>query len=171
MNKIKKGKLFFYEQTTLIGFFFLFILIGKLLDLKILNFIIIPGIISFLAYNLLKTKLVNIEVEKLSIENEKYSEKIEEISFKSSEKAKKLIYKYFIFIYLYYIEFNLLGFPNIFLLTFFIVVFSFILTYIKVKNSKYELYKNKVLYGFFIILFLIPIINKIIHYIRSIKGV
>lgn len=168
MEKLKKGKLFFYEQTSLIGIFLLMIFIGKILNFKILNLIIIPGIISLFSYFLLKTKLIDIEKEKLSTKNE---ENIKEIYIRSSEKAKKLIYKYFILIYLYYIEFNLLGFPNIFLLTFFIIVFSFILTYLKAKKNKYDIYKNKFIYAFFIILFFIPIINKIICYLSNIKGV
>lgn len=167
MEKLKKGKIFFYEQSSLIGIFILIILLGRLLNLKILNFIVVPAIISFLAYHLLKIKLVNIEIEKLNIKEENYNEKIEEINNIYSEKAKKIIYKYFINIYIFYIEYSILEIPNIFLLGFLIVTFILILTYFKTKKTKYYKYKNTFIYGFFTILFFIPIINKIVKFINK----
>ncbi len=167
MEKLKKGKIFFYEQSSLIGIFILIILLGRLLNLKILNFIVVPAIISFLAYHLLKIKLVNIEIEKLNIKEKNYNEKIEEINNIYSEKAKKIIYKYFINIYIFYIEYSILEIPNIFLLGFLIVTFILILTYLKTKKTKYYKYKNTFIYGFFAILFFIPIINKIVKFINK----
>ena len=167
MNKLQKGKLFFYEQSFLIAIFFSMIVLGNILNIRILNLILIPGIISIFAYWLLKNKLINIETSKLNEKEENYKEKLEEINTNSSLKAKKIIYKYFIFIYIFYIEFNTLGFPNIILLICLLSSFSLFLSYIKIKKTEYYIYKNIFIYGFFIILFFIPIINKIIKYINN----
>lgn len=171
MNKFQRGKLFFYEQSFLIAIFFFMIVLGNILNIKLLNLFLIPGIISFFTYWALKNKLVNIETSKLDEKDDNYKEKIEKIEIACSENAKKIIYKYFIFIYIFYAEFSILGFPNIVLLVCLVSFFSLFLTYIKVKKSEYYIYKNTFIYGFFIILFFIPIINKIVEYVNNIKGV
>ena len=159
MNFFIKSKFFIIEQIFWIGLILLFFIFSKNID--ILSIIFIPTIISYILFTLIKnkiyaTKLKNIE--KLKNDDDTNSNIKEKLENESSIESKKIFYKYFIFIYLFYIEFYFIGFPNIILSSIFFSFFILLIAYLKNKKNKDIHYY---LFIFFIIIFLIPIIEKI----------
>lgn len=169
MELFKKSKFFIVEQISWIGIIIFILLIGRFLNINIVNIIIVPTLINLVLYFLLKDKITSIKLKEIDINDENYNSKYIEKEKESKETTKKYFYKYFIFIYIFYAEFVLLGFPNIVLLSILFAGFIVFIAYLKSKKSEYYNYINYYLYAFFILLFAIPIIEEILKIIN--KGV
>lgn len=169
MEFLKKSKFFLFEQISWIGIIIFILLIGRFLNINIINIIIVPTLINFILYFLLKNKITIIKLKEVDINDENYDSKYNEKEKESNELTKKYFYKYFIFIYIFYAEFVLLGFPDIVLLSILFAGFIIFIAYLKSKKSEYYNYINYYLYAFFILLFAIPIISEILKFIN--KGV
>lgn len=169
MEFLKKSKFFIVEQISWIGIIIFILLIGRFLNINIVNIIIVPTLINLILYFLLKNKITSIKLQEIDINDENYNSKYIEKEKESKETTKKYFYKYFIFIYIFYAEFVLLGFPDIVLLSFLFAGFIIFIAYLKSKKSKYYDYINYYLYAFFILLFSMPIIEEILKIIN--KGV
>lgn len=169
MELFKKSKFFIVEQISWIGIIIFILLIGRFLNINIVNIIIVPTLINLVLYFLLKDKITSIKLKEIDINDENYNSKYIEKEKESKEITKKYFYKYFIFIYIFYAEFVLLGFPDIVLLSFLFAGFIIFIAYLKSKKSKYYDYINYYLYAFFILLFSMPIIEEILKIIN--KGV
>lgn len=169
MEFLKKSKFFIFEQISWIGLIILVLLIGNFLNIQLINILIIPTLINFILYFLLKNKFISIKLKEIDIDDENYNSKYIEKENESKEMAKKYFYKYFIFVYIFYTEFLLLGFPNIVLSSILFSAFIIFIAYLKSKKSEYYNYINYYLYAFFILLFAVPIIEEILKFIN--KGV
>lgn len=169
MEFFKKSKFFIFEQISWIGLIILVLLIGNFLNIQLINILIIPTLINFILYFLLKNKFISIKLKEIDIDDENYNSKYVEKENESKEMAKKYFYKYFIFVYIFYAEFLLLGFPNIVLSSILFSAFIIFIAYLKSKKSEYYNYINYYLYAFFILLFAVPIIEEILKFIN--KGV
>lgn len=169
MEFLKKSKFFIFEQISWIGLIILVLLIGNFLNIQLINILIIPTLINFILYFLLKNKFISIKLKEIDIDDENYNSKYIEKENESKEMAKKYFYKYFIFVYIFYAEFLLLGFPNIVLSSILFSAFIIFIAYLKSKKSEYYNYINYYLYAFFILLFAVPIIEEILKFIN--KGV
>lgn len=168
MKFLKDLKINLLEQLFFIFAFIIFIIIYYFLNIKAINIVIIPGLITYFSYKILKEKFSS----KLYLENEKTlnGEDIEKFAVNN---AKKFIYKIGFFIYLFYIEFYFLGLPKLdFLPTPFnnilFLYIAFLIFYQYLKYKKIKIY-NIYIYCFLIFIFFIPIMNKILELIN--KGV
>lgn len=167
MNFLEKLKLNLFEQISFVGIIAVLFTFYFLLGVKVINILIIPGIITFVAYTMLKKKFLA-NIHKNSPEESEESLKEKESS--ALEKVKKLSYKIGVFIYLFYIEFYFLGLPEIEFLPFpfnnfivFYILFMLLILVLKFKKIKdYEIY----IYTYLSILFCIPIINEILEFIK-----
>ena len=165
MNFLEKLKLNLFEQVSFMGIAVVLFVFYFFIGVKVINILVVPGVITFTTYNLIKKKLL--KKYSLTATEEDSKEKIE---LSVSEEAKNISYKMGFFIYLFYIEFYFLGLPKIVFLPFpfnnfiiFYVFFILLITYLKLKKIKeYEIY----IYTYLFILFCIPIINKILEIIK-----
>lgn len=166
MSFLEKFKVNLFEQISFMGIAVVLFIFYFLAGIKIINILVVPGIITFLTYKLIKNKLL----KKYILLKTGDKDNTDEIEKKASEEAKNLSYKMGFVIYLFYIEFSFLGLPKIIFLPFpfntfiiFYVFFIFLITYLKLKKIKeYEVYICTYLF----ILFCIPIVNKILEIIR-----
>lgn len=164
MKLLMKAKTTLLEQILLIGIIIIFFFVYYFLNIKAINMLIIPGLITYIAYRLLTEKFISSYSN--SIENISEADK-EKIKKKSIIKAKKIIYKLGIIIYIFYLEFYLIGLPTLDFIPspfnnvlFFYIIFLLFFQYLKMKKKPiYEIY----IYSFLIIIFFIPIINKLLE--------
>ncbi len=166
MNFLEKLKLNLFEQVSFMGIAVVLFVFYFFIGVKVINILVVPGLITFITYKLVKGKLLK-KYSAIKTESEDNSDEIEKMS---SEEAKNISYKMGFFIYIFYVEFYFLGLPKIKFLPFpfnnFIIFYFFfilLITYLKLKKIKeYEIY----IYTYLFILFCIPIINKILEIIR-----
>ena len=141
-----KTKNFLINQIIFIVILLGLILLYFLLNIKIINLVLVPLLISFLSYNLLLTKV-------------------------KEEEANKLIYPITFLIFLFYLESYFLGLPKFDFLPFpfnnfliYYLIFIFFIQYI--KSKKHEYYKFFI-YVSLVTLFIIPILNNLIKVITK----